>query len=402
MTSPIPLTGGEAFYAPAFEVRRVEEGGTALVVHEERNIRRDALYDIQAVTYTDNLEEIDSFTLRVANWDALRRRPKYFGYAAPPSGSETEWATMFDLGRRFDIRLGYRGNLRTVISGYVTGVTAAFPQTGTPTLSVDGLDAFLKKARGEQYSDRWLNKTDSQIAKELSGPRPDRRRPGFECPVRVSDQAADKEATNTRVVMHNQSVISFLIERARLHCYSVFVGYDNNRPYIYFGPSEQLPDVTYSFQWGRTLLEFRPVLRVAGAVHKATVRWWDRQRGRKVETTAAAGDPGLTMNSDHFGSLRQVGEERTIIDRVVRTEKEAQQIARCTVLRSLKRLAEATGTTIGLPDLRAGSVIKVTGLDNRLDGRWFVTQTVHTIDENGYRTTFQARREREEPGSGSP
>ena len=59
----------------------------------------------------------------------------------------------------------------------------------------------------------------------------------------------------------------------------------------------------------------------------------------------------------------------------------------------LKQLVEATGTTVGLPDLRAGTKIRIRGLGARFSGRYFVTKTTHTLDASGYRTKFTARRE---------
>jgi uncharacterized protein len=396
MTAPIPLAGAETFRVPRFQVRHVTEGGAALVVHDKKDLDHEVLYDIQSVTYTDNLEEIDSFSLRVTNWDALKLRPKYIGYAQPPTGPEAKWASLFDVGQRFDVHLGYGKEPPKVISGYVSNITAAFPQSGAPTLTIDGLEAFFWNARRDQDSYRWYDKTDSEIAKELSGPRRDKRRPSFECPVRICDQAASQEARHPRVVMREQSAISFLTERARQHCYSVFIGMENDKQFIYFGPSENLPVGPYTFEWGKTLLEFRPVLRMVGQAYQATVKWRDRQGGHNRKATARAGEGGLTLNKDLHPFLHAMGEKRTISDNVVRTTEQAKQVARTTVLSSLKSLVEATGTTIGLPDLRAGSVIQVKGTDYRLDGRWFVTQTVHTIDDGGYRTTFRARRE--QPG----
>jgi uncharacterized protein len=77
----------------------------------------------------------------------------------------------------------------------------------------------------------------------------------------------------------------------------------------------------------------------------------------------------------------------------VRTNDEAMDLARSTMRTALKGLLEVTASSIGLPDLRAGQVIRITGVDYRFDGRYFVTQTTHTIDSNGYKTTFKARRE---------
>jgi phage protein D len=99
------------------------------------------------------------------------------------------------------------------------------------------------------------------------------------------------------------------------------------------------------------------------------------------------------LNSDLHPYLEALGEDKEISDRVMRTNDEAKELARSTMRAALKGLLEATGSTIGLPDLRAGQVIKITGVDYRFDGRYFVTQTTHTVDSGGYKTTFKARRE---------
>ena len=48
---------------------------------------------------------------------------------------------------------------------------------------------------------------------------------------------------------------------------------------------------------------------------------------------------------------------------------------------------------VGLPDLRAGRVVTIDGVGARLYGTYFVTKTTHTIDDSGYITTFDCRRE---------
>jgi phage protein D len=62
----------------------------------------------------------------------------------------------------------------------------------------------------------------------------------------------------------------------------------------------------------------------------------------------------------------------------------------------LKQLVEATGTTVGLPDLRAGQKVKIIGLGKRFSGTYFVIKTTHTINDSGYVTKFTARREKGE------
>jgi phage protein D len=48
---------------------------------------------------------------------------------------------------------------------------------------------------------------------------------------------------------------------------------------------------------------------------------------------------------------------------------------------------------VGLPDLRAGSVVNIDGLGARFTGRYFVTSTTHAIGDGGYTTQFECRRE---------
>jgi hypothetical protein len=57
-----------------------------------------------------------------------------------------------------------------------------------------------------------------------------------------------------------------------------------------------------------------------------------------------------------------------------------------------KRLT-ATGGTIGDPAIRAGRVLRITGVGVQFGGLWRVTEATHTIDSSGYRTHFELRKE---------
>ena len=45
----------------------------------------------------------------------------------------------------------------------------------------------------------------------------------------------------------------------------------------------------------------------------------------------------------------------------------------------------ATGTTVGLPDLRAGQRVRIKGVGSRFSGTYFVTKTTHTINDRATR-----------------
>jgi hypothetical protein len=195
--------------------------------------------------------------------------------------------------------------------------------------------------------------------------------------------------------MRATTVPAFLLERAKLHAYSFFP-VPGAQPAFYFGPSEVLhiPSDAYEFEWGKTLLDFTPTLKTSSRPRSVTVRASNRSGTGRIQAKAALSD--FRLNTDLHVYLDGLGEDKEISDRVVRTNDEAMDLAKSTMRGALKSLLEVTGSTIGLPDLRAGQVIKIKGVDYRFDGEYFVTQTTHTLDTNGYKTTFKARREQGE------
>jgi len=396
---PIPALGSsnphEAFYLPSFEISVTDKD---VLPKDDKGspVPVEVLYDIEAVSYVDNIEEADSFTLTITNWDAERRKLKYYGYPDRPSGKDTKFATFFEpkgqQPTKLLLRLGYQGNLRPMMVGNVSNIETAFPQDAAPTLKVQALDV-LAKARQDKFTWRWENKTDSEIAKELSQPpNTTRGKPGLGIKILTHPLA---EKPHPRVAMRQTTVPAFLLERAKLHAYSFFRTVDGGKPAFYFGPTEELTDPPkdkrYVFEWGKSLLDFTPTLNASGQPRSVTVRASSRSGPGRIQAKAKLAD--FELNKDLHPYLDGIGEDKEIGDRVVRTNDEAMDLAKSTMRTALKGLLEVTASTIGLPDLRAGQLIQIKGVDYRFDGQYFVTQTTHTIDSNGYKTTFKARRE---------
>ena len=97
-------------------------------------------------------------------------------------------------------------------------------------------------------------------------------------------------------------------------------------------------------------------------------------------------------NADHVGIVRTANREEVVAEPPARTIKEAQERADAMLVASQQGLIEATGTTIGLPDLRAGQTVNIRGTGYHFDGRYTVVSSTHTLADNGYRTAFTARR----------
>ena len=376
---------GESFYVPQF---KLTIGG--------QNLSEQVIRDVLEIKYRDDVEKIDSFEIRLNNWDAAIRKPKY----EPPS--DPDEPPLFDLGgfddpvKKVEVWMGYRGNLRRMIVGEITTIEPDFPASGGLTLSIRGLNV-LHRFRTEQHTFAWEKKTDSQIAEDL-GRRPVKKgKPGLGIEVRT--QPSDSEPEESYVFMDNRYDIIFLMNRARRHGYEVVLRVDDEGDeYLYFGPSENRgePPAPYHLEWGKSLISFRPTLTMTRQVSEVIVRGWDRRRNRKIEGKATWQDlvPAGSERQRMEALAQAFGDRREIVtDQPVHTKKQAEDRAKRILKDLLKEMVKGSGSTVGLPDLRAGRRVQITGLGPRFDGEYYVTKTTHALGDSGYRTEFEARRE---------
>lgn len=364
MTAAVPISAGQDFYVPFFEVRQA--GGRALGA--------DVVNDVISVSYTDDIAAIDSFEITINNWDARSRDFKYVD------------SDLFEPGRQLELWLGYRGGRggsHRMITGEITSLRPTFPAGGQPTLAVSGLN-LLHRFRRKQVSESFENRTDSEIARTIAG--------RLQVDLRT-DPAAEREERIEYLFQDNDYGIVFLLGRARRIGYDLVVEEGNTgEPRLYFGPSTRRTRPTYALDYGRTLVQFQPELSTANQVKSVTVKGWDAKRKQPITYTAersALATTGIGAGVENAVQTR----EEIITDRPVHTETEARTVAVETLQRIAKELVTGTASVVGLPELRAGSVVVLGGLGERFSGRYFVTTTTHALTDAGYTTQFGCRRE---------
>ena len=368
MTSEtIPYARGRDFYVPRFEVRL-----------RGRPLGKEVVNDIQAATVKDDIGQIDSFELTINNWDAEARTLKY---------SDKD---LFDPGQELELSFGYYGeDLRLMIRGDITSLRPTFPASGPPTLAVSGLN-LLHRLRKAQGSFTYENMTDAEIAKQIAGR------------LSIPIEAVETNEKHDYLFQDNQFDIVFLMERARLIGYDLFVKEEDSNgnageSKLHFAPSVRVRDVAYKLTYGRSMIEFQPNLTTANQVGKVTVRGWDAVEKKEIVATATRDDIRTRGVGEAGGQSRleqAYGDrEEVIANQPVPNKQEAERVAKETLERIAKDMVKATASTVGLPHLRAGTVVELDGDGKRFSGRYFVTATTHTIGESGYTTTFESRRE---------
>ena len=367
MSVAVPIHEGQDFYVPYFQVKL-----------QGRPQSQEVVRDILQVTYKDNLEELDSFEITINNWDADKRAFKY---------SDLD---LFDPGKSVELWMGYYGRdrLRRMITGEITSLRPTFPADGPPTLAISGLN-LLHRLRAKQESQSYFNMKDSEIARQIAG------RLGLT--VRTDRAAEADEERYTYRFQDNQYDILFLWRLARGRGYDLFVEEAEAGSRLYFGPSVNVRQVTYELAYGRSLIQFQPNLTTANQVGEVTVVGWDAVQKKKIQATAKRSEVAVRGVGERGGqaAIDQSFNQRqeVIADRPILSEQEARTLARETLTRIAKDMVKGSGSTVGLPDLRAGTVVEIGGLGDRFSGRYFVTATTHALGDGGYTTQFECRRE---------
>lgn len=385
-----------AFFVPRFEITI---DGVSL---DNRVLR-----DVVEITYKDKIDEIDGFEMVVGNWDSARNRFKYMGSEGDRHSREDasvrELETLFEpCQKTVALRLGYGSELTGVMSGNFTTMEPTFSAGGPHTLAVRALNV-LHKLRRKKYDGHWHQTTDSAIAESFRN-RVDTKLPGRDkrrIPMAI-ETAPLVEPEIFFVGQKNEYDIDFLWRRARLRSYVVEIRKrpDSDEDFLYFGPSNTRGPVSYDLGWGSSLIDLKITLTTANQVKKVTVHGWDRARQKPIEESVDWTDRELQRLNPSLSELVMQCDPRE--DRVVTlpvfSRNEAREAARDILKGNAQELVKAQGTTIGLPTLRAGSRIRLSNIGSRVSGEYYVTETTHAFNQNGYTTKFVARREDPDTG----
>jgi len=400
----------EDFYVPRFEI-----------LVSGRSLASTVLRDVTQVTYSDSIDEIDSFDITVGNWDDDAFAFKYTGAERSVAGDGDVQKLFLPGGADFELRLGYGANLQTLCKGSCNSLEPSFPSGGAATLNVRLLNV-LHRLRAKKHRDHWPNQRVtrgqskiSRIAQDIG----DRRIEGcrFPLPIRIDSAAMARETPLTYVAQDNQYDIDFLLQQARRHGYVVYVDREGTgssaQEVLRFGPpagrQAGVVEALYELRWGEGLIDFMPKLSMANQVASAQIRSRNRDTNERIDPKVRWDDSLVQVNRDLCEVMfaappgvvpdRCREREEIVVNEPQFDAQQARRRAADLLSERLRQMVEATGNTVGLPDLRAGQRIQIEGVGERFSGQYFVTKTTHTINDQGYRTKFTARRETRRAGA---
>lgn len=366
------------YYAPDY---RIEIEG-----HELNPKSKGDILELKVVMDMDNMT---SFEFNVNNWDNDKFRFKYSDKPQDPK------QVTYDLGNRVHLKMGYAGNLLSMAHGQITTLAPKFPESGSPTISISGLDGMLKlrdRKPTEKDIKKFVDQTDSDIATIIG------RRNGLDVKVTKTTEK------HNLVVQKNQDDAQFIMERAKridFDCY-VQTDPDSGKDTLYFvkpsdGRSSEKIRV-YEFEWGKNLISFSPQLTISRQVSKVTVRGWNSEVKDVFEYTAepkdlpGGGGSGKGTSGPEAAEKQLNGKQEVVVDAPVTSQEEAKKLAISLLAERAYEFITGSGQVIGLPDLRPGDNVFLKNLGERFTGKYYVKKVEHTLGNNGYLTSFDVRR----------
>src|SRR5436190_10505569 len=344
------------YYAPGF---RVEIDGKQLSPQTNG--------DVLNLKVSMDMENMTSFEMLIANWvDAATPRT-----AETIDGFKHSDSPRFDPGRQVHIKMGYADKLISMVTGQITSLAPKFPQQGPSTMTVAGLDGMFRlkdKRPGKGEPSKYRNMADWEIAEIIAN------RNGLLVNV-TNEREKQRE-----VVQKNQAYARFMKESAKRIDFDCFLLTDprSNRTTLNFVRPTDGRDVSrvrsYEFRWGENLISFMPTVNLSEQVGHVTVRGWDPGTKQAIVATAGPGDlpksPGAGRSGPQAAQLSQQKTDVTV-DAPVKSSQEALALAKSLLLERAYRYITATGQIIGLPELRPGDNLSLSGLGSRFNGDYY-------------------------------
>ncbi|WP_394849950.1 hypothetical protein LZC95_21155 [Pendulispora brunnea] len=359
------------FYAPVFYVyvdgQQLHEHGS----------------DCLSVQVKDSLMGLTSFELVLNNWNDG-------GDGKPPRFKYSDDQKTLKLGARVAIEMGYAdAPARTLMMvGEITGIEPQFPAAGGPTVRISGFDRRHRWQR-KTKSNQWPNSRDSDIAKKIADDN-----------NHMACRADETSPVHPEMPQHNVDDLKFLADRAAANNYEILMEFEgsgkNAREVLLFRKMREGEEPTMALEWGTSLASFSPSLTLSGQLTKVTVESWHVGEARLIKASADRASLAEAQGDKNAAEVLNVafgeGKELKVTRKGIQTDEQARKEAERILQEAARTFVTGQASTVGLPTLRAGQNIYLGGLGERFSGVYYVTETTHRIDGNGYQTTFSVRR----------
>ncbi len=327
----------------------------------------DLVPDVTSVEVEQHVDGADAFDLTVNVWDVVSQ--------------DFQWLDdgTFEVGRELEVLIGHGEDLESLIRGEIVALRVDYGAEMAPVLHVEGYDQLHRFRRGRQ-TQTFTNVKDSQVAEQIAQD------------MQLQAEVEDSRIVHAHLFQVNQSNVDFLRERARRIHYQLDV-IDGT---LLFRPAAHGRGKTTQLSYRDDLKSFSVRLSTQSQVKKVVVKGWNPAAKEAIVGLGQVGDEATRMGGQNLGpsvAADAFGDfEELILDRAVFDQSEADQIAKALFDHMSLQFIKAEGECIGNAQIRAGEVVEIGNLGQRLSGLYCLAVAHHVIDEEGYRSRLACQR----------
>ena len=270
-----------------------------------------------------------------------------------------EWGDV-EPGTELELSLGWggKGSIEPLFVGTSQSVKADFAPERGPSVEVSGYGPLHEMMQGVAERS-WSETTVVDVAREVLGE--------YFSTVEVDGSGSRRN----RIIQHNKNDYRFLRRLASEYGFEFYAERDT----AYFTPRSAIgsDDPAVTLTYGNTLGRFSGEISDANQIKTVEVRYWDMSAEKEIVGSA----------SGEHGDGKEVF--RVSCD----SKEEADAIAESKLSELSMSRATGHGETDGIPELTAGSVVRLQGLGEQFNGTYYVNRASHRMASKGYRTSFE-------------
>jgi phage protein D/phage baseplate assembly protein gpV len=276
----------------------------------------------------------------------------------------------FDIGEQLEVRLGAIGELApvTLFKGQVLKIEHEFGAGCSVTVRAYDRSHVLHRSRKVRT---FQNQTSSDIVEKIA------KDAGLTPRCEPSGEPHDF------VQQDNETDWDFIWRLAERIGFEI--GLDGTT--LRFGPPA--PQGTTELEYPDTLRSFSPRITAVQQVERVTLLAQDPKTKQAIDVAAA--EPALLTQ---IGISREKlveafpGAEVHVATEPVKSKGEGQALVQALLDRHARGFVAAEGVAPGNPKIKAGTLVKVSGVGQRFSGTYLVASSTHVLRSGGYETRF--------------
>lgn len=305
--------------------------------------------------------------------------------------SFSEFKNYVQLGCTVTVSMGYGGVMEEIFVGFIAQTRFVRNDRDIHHVEVTAMDvkglmmvnSYARQMTAGNYGDAVREIFRKPMYQKMSADGICRSVRVDDTPDKTSGQ--NNQVTSYTVEMVSESDYEFIVKAAKRFNYEFYV----DTGVVFFRKAKQAEEeCLLEIGMDKGLRSYDITYDITGLVRSVEVRGMD---AAKAEMVSDAQKVSNKISTGNKAKALISQSEKTVIDAGSISKEQAQYRAQAMMEDISYRFGSLECTCTGIPELKPGHFIRLTGLGGPCDNRFYVTKTRHDIsDDGGYLTHITA------------